>query len=163
MQATGLLDVIRNVRNGSLSAVVELLDLIRGGATVDKLQAAAAKLAASLGFQVDAKEINDLIDEIQDKDLGGSLSEAGDILKLFGEKFRKTPLPTTGGGSIVALGGGIEAELEAYKAMLTAPAALAEGEGEAQPQFILELIAGIGLLINVIRFIRERRAAKPVT
>lgn len=160
MQTQGILDVIRNVRNGSLSAVVELLDLVRGGATVDKLQAAAAKLAASLGFQAEAKEINEFIDEIQDKDIGGSLSEAADILKLFGERFRKTPLPATG-GNIVALGTGLEAELEAYKTKLEAPGVMAEGE--AEPQFVLELIAGIGLLINVIRFIRERRAAKPVT
>lgn len=162
MQTQGLKDVWKAIRDGSLVAVGDLLSAIKAG-SVDAIQDALRKLLAALGYQAEAKELNEFIDEIQDRDFGGSLSEGADLLKLIGERFRKSPLPVpTISVRAVYEPGTDEIPLALHTqatevAVLLSRASAAE---DAQPEWILETIALVGLLINVVRFIRERRKEK---
>ena len=162
MQTQGIKDVWKAIRDGSLSAVADLLSALKAR-NLDGIQDALRKLLAALGFQAEAKELNDFIDEIQDRDFGGSLSEAADVLKLIGERFRKSALPTpTISVRAVYDAGTEEVPLSlvtqaAETEVLLSRVAIAE---DAQPEWILETIAVVGLIINVIRFVRERRKEK---
>ena len=162
MQTQGIKDVWKAIRDGSLSAVADLLSALKAR-NLDAIQEALRKLLTALSYQVEAKELNEFIDEIQEMDIGGSISEAADVLKLTGERFRKSALPTP----TISVRAVYDAGTEEVPLALVTQAAETEvllssvsAAQDAQPEWILETIAVVGLIINVIRFVRERRKEK---
>jgi hypothetical protein len=84
----GLFDFIGD---GKILAFVEMARAIKSGDKA-RIRAAALEVARALGYGADAKELDDVVKEIEEGDWGGAMVELGELLILEGNRFRKTPL-----------------------------------------------------------------------
>ena len=174
-------ELIKLWRSGAISAFRKILQELQGQKSVDAIQAILAELAKSYGFIAEVKEFNEFVDALQSGRWDQILSEGADVMKLVG-RWVSPKTPAGGGGMaqiidlmaqkipdhqsdafVAAIGyavvnheNDIAGKCHAFLDEYDSYNAATEGPN-AEPKFVLELIAGIGLLINIVRFIRERR------
>lgn len=92
VRTEGIRDLFQLWRSGVIGDAMALFDAVKSK-DWNKVREIARRLAGSLGFAGDAKEIDDIVTELMEADWGGVLVEVADELKLIGNRFRKTPLP----------------------------------------------------------------------
>ncbi len=93
VRTEGIRDLFQLWRSGVIGDAIALFDAVKSK-DWNKVREIARRLAGSVGFSADAKEIDEIVAELIEADWGGVLVELADELKLIGERFRKSPLPT---------------------------------------------------------------------
>lgn len=109
-------------------------------------------LGDNIGFQADLTQLGELIQAVKGRDPATILREVGETFIAASKHFEKEAVRTMGNAPTVA--DELGASIEDVAAMM--PTTAATGDGE-KPEFIMEAIAVIGLIINIARWIRERR------
>lgn len=122
-------------------------------------------IGENIGYQADLTQLGELIAAVRGRDPATVLREVGETFIAASKHFEREAVRTMGnaptagddlGASIedvAALDGG---GLAAFDNAVLAP----EGEEEPKPEFFMEAIAVIGLIVNIARWIRELRGKK---
>lgn len=106
----------------------------------------------NIGFQADLTQLGELIQAVKGRDPATILREVGESFIAASKHFEKEAVRTMGNAPTV--NDELGASIEDVVALVPTTAATPDGE---KPEFIMEAIAVIGLIINIARWIRERR------
>jgi len=109
-------------------------------------------LGENIGYQADLTQLVELVQAIKGRDPATILREVGETFIAASKHFEREAVRTMGAPPTV--GDELGASIEDVVAMVPMTAATAD---EPKPEFIGEAIAIIGLVINIARWIRERR------
>ena len=114
-------------------------------------------LGDNIGYQADLTQLGELIAAVKGRDPATILREVGETFIAASKHFEKEAVRTMGAPPTVAdeLGAGIEDVADLQEKPMAA-----DGIAEPKPEFFMEAIAVIGLVINIARWIRERRNPK---
>ena len=110
-------------------------------------------LGEQTGFTGDVQQLIELVQAIKGRDPATILREIGETFIAASKHFEREAVRTMGAPPTVAdeLGANIEDVVA-----LATPTTAATPE-DPKPEFFMEAIAVIGLVINIARWIRERR------
>lgn len=111
----------------------------------------------NIGYQADLTQLGELIEAIKGRDPATVLREVGETFIAASKHFEKEAVRTMGYASVA---NDLGASIEDCEALLSVSASIAP-DAEPKPEFFMEAIAIIGLVINIARWIRDRRKAQP--
>jgi hypothetical protein len=115
-------------------------------------------LGENIGYQADLTQLGELIAAVKGRDPATILREVGETFIAASKHFEKEAVRTMGA---VSVSDELGASIEDVAAMTgVSVAANAIPIIEPKPEFFMEAIAVIGLVINIARWIRERRNPK---
>lgn len=113
-------------------------------------------LGENIGYQADLTQLGELIAAVKGRDPATILREVGETFIAASKHFEKEAVRTMGA---VSVSDELGASIEDVADLQMKPMA-ADGIAEPKPEFFMEAIAIIGLVINIARWIRERRNPK---
>lgn len=114
-------------------------------------------LGENIGYQADLTQLGELIAAIKGRDPATILREIGESFIAASKHFEKESVRTMGWAP-PTINDELGASIEGVADLFATPKVMMPGD-EEKPQFLMEAIAIIGLIINIARWIRERRTA----
>lgn len=112
-------------------------------------------IGENIGYQADLTQLGELIAAIKGRDPATILREIGESFIAASKHFEKEAVRTMG---VTTTADDLGASIEDVADLFATPKVMMPGD-EEKPQFLMEAIAIIGLIVNIARWIRERRTA----
>lgn len=89
----GFRDIFNMWRNGTIGDVMELIDAVKSKDAA-KIRASVVKIASGFGYAMEAKEVDDVVAEVMQKDWAGVVYELGDAMMKFSVAHMGYVVPT---------------------------------------------------------------------
>lgn len=163
--ASGFLQdlIVGRVKKLVLAKLAEIQAAFLSG-DVAAMESILKWIGENIGYQADLTQLGELIAAVKGRDPATILREIGETFIAASKHFEKEAVRTMGVVSVSdELGASIEDVLALASPPVTGPTAesvQAQLDAEPKPEFFMEAIAIIGLVINIARWIRERRNPK---